>query len=185
MSLELRMLPLAQLKPAPYNPRKPLRPGSPAHRKLKASLAEFGLLEPLVWNELSGHVVGGHARLAILRELGFAEVPVSVVQLDPTREKALNVVLNNQEAQGRYDSTKLAALLEELDGLPELDLTGFDSRMLAALRLQPVAEAPAAEAGTGRVEVVLVTEEATYRELLPKLNELVAEFDLTTHVRQL
>lgn len=183
MSLELRTLPISQLKPAPYNPRKPIRAGSPTYRKLRASLAEFGLVEPLVWNELSGHVVGGHARLGILRELGFTDVPVSVVRLDPAREKALNVVLNNQEAQGRYDPAKLAALLEELDGLPELDLTGFDAKSLAALRLEPLDAAPEAEPETGRVEIVLVADEATYRELSPKLNDLIAEFDLTSHVR--
>ena len=123
MSIELRTLPIDQLKPAAYNPRKTLRPGSPAYRKLKASIAEFGLVEPLVWNELTGHVVGGHARLKVLRELSFTEVPVSVVRLDNNREKALNIVLNNQEAQGRYDPTKLAAVLEELEGLPELEMS--------------------------------------------------------------
>src|SRR5918994_6679632 len=125
MSLEIRMLPIAALKPAPYNPRRVLRPGSSAYRKLRASIAEFGLVEPLVWNEVTGHVVGGHARLAILRELGATEVPVSVVRLSDAREKALNVVLNNQEAQGRYDPAKLADVLEDLEELPELDLTGF------------------------------------------------------------
>src|SRR5437870_7347283 len=112
--LKIRVLPIDQLVPAPYNPRKALKPGSPAYRKLKASLVEFGLVEPLVWNELTGHVVGGHARLRILRELGVTEVPVSVVRLSDAREKALNMVLNNQEAQGRYDPAKLAGLLAEL-----------------------------------------------------------------------
>ena len=111
MALEIRTLPIASLTPAPYNPRRVLTPTSAAYRKLKKSLAEFGLVEPLVWNELTGHVVGGHARLAILRELGAAEVPVSVVRLSGAREKALNVVLNNQEAQGRYDPDKLAEVL--------------------------------------------------------------------------
>src|SRR5436853_5679906 len=106
--LEIRVLPLAELRPAPYNPRRRLRPGSPAWRKLEASLREFGLVEPLVWNETSGHVVGGHARLRILREMGVTEVPVSVVRLGPEREKALNIVLNNREAQGRFDPGKLA-----------------------------------------------------------------------------
>jgi hypothetical protein len=141
-TLEIRVLPLADLKPAPYNPRRPLAPSSPAYRKLKVSLTEFGLVEPLVWNELTGHVVGGHARLRILRELDVAEVPVSVVRLTETREKALNVVLNNQEAQGRYDPGKLADLLTELEDLPELELTGFDDRALAALRLEPVGPPP-------------------------------------------
>src|ERR687887_2355849 len=127
MSLEVRVMPIDQLHPAPYNPRKALKPTDPAYRKLRASLAEFGLVEPLVWNELTGRVVGGHARLRILRELGVGEVPVSVVRLSEAREKALNVVLNNQEAQGRYDTAKLADLLAELEAKPELELTGFDA----------------------------------------------------------
>src|SRR2546430_14208456 len=115
--LEIRILPLADLTPAPYNPRRALKPNDPAYRKLAASLREFGLVEPLVWNELTGRVVGGHTRLMILRELGVAEVPVSVVRLTAEREKALNVVLNNLEAQGRFDPAKLADLLDELADL--------------------------------------------------------------------
>ncbi len=183
-TFELRTLPIDQLKPAPYNPRRPLAPGSPAYRKLKSSLAEFGLVEPLVWNELTGHVVGGHARLRILRELGYAEVPVSVVRLEPAREKALNVVLNNAEAQGRYDPAKLAGLLEELQALPELALTGFDERTLAALRLEPAAGGLGPEADPDRVEVTLVTDAATYEKLAPELDTLVGEFDLVAHVRR-
>jgi ParB-like chromosome segregation protein Spo0J len=181
--LEVRTLPIDQLKPAPYNPRKTLKPGSPAYRKLKASLSEFGLVEPLVWNELTGHVVGGHARLRILRELGAAEVPVSVVRLSDAREKALNVVLNNQEAQGRYDPGKLADLLTELEELPELDLTGFDTRTLAALRFEPADEPLTEAADPDRVEVTLVTDATTYAKLGPELDELVGRYDLVTHVR--
>jgi ParB-like chromosome segregation protein Spo0J len=183
MSLEIRVLPISQLAPAPYNPRRELSPSSPAYRKLVASLTEFGLVEPLVWNELTGHVVGGHMRLRVLRELGFTEVPVSVVRLDDAREKALNVVLNNHEAQGRYDPAKLAELLEELGAAGTLEQTGFDADALAALRLEPVAEMPA-DAPADRVEVTLVADAATYDALAPKLDALVAEFDLVTHVRR-
>src|SRR5262249_46401676 len=105
---EVRVLPIDRLIPAPYNPRKALKPGDKAYHKLERSLRQFGLVEPLVWNERTGHVVGGHARLAILRAMGVTEVPVSVVNLSDAREKALNVVLNNQEAQGRYDPSRLA-----------------------------------------------------------------------------
>jgi ParB-like chromosome segregation protein Spo0J len=181
--LEIRMLPLAALKPAPYNPRRVLAPGSPAYRKLKDSLAEFGLVEPLVWNELTGHVVGGHARLCILRELGVSEVPVSVVRLTDASEKALNIVLNNQEAQSRYDPQKLADLLVELEDMPELDLTGFDRNTLAALQFEPAQLEPL-EKETDRVEVTLVTDAATYDKLTPRLDSLVREFDLVTHVRR-
>jgi ParB-like chromosome segregation protein Spo0J len=182
-ALELRTLPLADLTPAPYNPRHALKPTDPRYQKLAASLREFGLVEPLVWNETTGHVVGGHARLAILRAMGVAEVPVSVVRLTPEREKALNVVLNNLEAQGRFDPAKLADLLAESADLPELGLTGFDARDLASLRLGPVAEPPV-EAERSGVEITLATDTATYDRLAPRLDALVAEFDLVCHIQR-
>ena len=43
MSLEIRVLPIDQLVPAAYNPRRALSSKSPAYRKLVASLTEFGL----------------------------------------------------------------------------------------------------------------------------------------------
>jgi hypothetical protein len=181
--LELRRLPVAALTPAPYNPRR-LEPGTPAYDKLRRSLQEFGLVEPLVWNETTGHVVGGHARLAILRELGVQEVPVSVVRLSLEREKALNVVLNNREAQGLFDPGRLAELLTELEDLPELELTGFDAGDLASLRLEPVEPEPEEESDPDRVEITLVTDAATYERLAQQLDALVAAFDLVTHVRR-
>ena len=181
--LELRHLPVDQLKPAPYNPRRVVTASSPAYRKLKTSLEEFGLVEPLIWNESTGHVVGGHLRLRILKELGVAEVPVSVVRLSPAREKALNVVLNNQEAQGRYDRAKLAELLAELE-LGDLTSTGFDEATLRQLQLEPLNDLPELEGDPDSVELTIVTNAATYASFSPRLDELVREFDLETHVKK-
>ena len=172
MSLEVRLLPTDQLRPAAYNPRKPLKPTDPAYRKLRASLEEFGLVEPLVWNELTGRVVGGHARLRILREMGVAEVPVSVVRLSEAREKALNVVLNNQEAQGRFDAEKLHGLLEELEALGNLAATGFVAAEMRNYRYEPLAGWEA-EGGADCVEVVLVTDAATFGRLEGRLAGLL------------
>ncbi|MFM8272703.1 MAG: ParB N-terminal domain-containing protein [Gemmata sp.] len=184
--VELRALPLRDLKPAPYHPRRVLAPKSVAYRKLKSSIAAFGLVEPLVWNETTGHLVGGHARLPVLAELGLTEVPVSVVRLGEAREKALNVVLNNPEAQGRYDPSKLAALLTELAGLPELEPTGFRPAALAALKLAPARRGPVpqAEAPPERVEVTLVADAATYAALAPALDKLVGDYALVAHLRR-
>jgi ParB-like chromosome segregation protein Spo0J len=182
--VSLRVLPLAELRPAPYNPRRQLQVTDPAYRKLAASLREFGLVEPLVWNEETGHLVGGHARLEILREMGVREVTVSVVHLSPAREKALNVVLNNLEAQGRFDTVCLADLLDELQDLPELKLTGFEPSDLAGLRLEPVRDFRTDEDNPEQVEVTLLTDPTTYDRLAPQLDVLVREFDLTSHVRR-
>ena len=181
---EVRVLPIDRLVPAPYNPRKVLSPADPAYRKLERSIREFGLVEPLVWNERTGHVVGGHARLAILRAMGVAAVPVSVVNLPAAREKALNVVLNNQEAQSRYDPARLAAVLDDLGDLPELELTGFDPGALPPLELEPHRDAVPEEEVGDPVTVTLEMPAETFDRVGPALDELVARFDLTSHVRR-
>jgi ParB-like chromosome segregation protein Spo0J len=182
-SLEIREMPVEQLQPAPYNPRLELKPGSKAYRKLEASLREFGLVEPLIWNELTGHVVGGHTRLRILKAMGIQTVPVSIVRLTPAREKALNVVLNNQEAQGRFDPALLYDLLEDLKDQPELELTGFSESDLRTLNLEPVPDLPPIEK-KNEVEVTIVADAGTYDRFCGPLDELVARFDLTCHIRR-
>ncbi len=81
---------------------------------------------PLVWNRRTGHLVGGHQRFKVLLARGATEVEVSVVDLPPDREKALNIALN--KISGDWDPRKLAELLDELVHVPEFDveLTGFD-----------------------------------------------------------
>ena len=124
--LTIRRIPLSSLNPAPYNPRVQLKPGDPEFESLRRSMGSFGVVEPLVWNKRTGHLVGGHQRLAVLRAMGGAgatEADVSVVDLPLAREKALNLALNR--IQGRWDEDRLAELLRELIELPELELTGF------------------------------------------------------------
>src|SRR5262245_55134675 len=160
--LQIRVLPIEHLIPAAYNPRRALKPTDKAYRKPEKSLREFGLVEPLIWNERTGHVVGGHVRLSILKAMGVTDVPVSVVNLSDAREKALNVLLNNQEAQSRYDPARLADLLEELEESPELELTGFDPSALTTLRLDPAMDLPQIEDRRDRVTVSLEMDEATF-----------------------
>jgi len=126
MPLKIRKVAIKKINPAPYNPRVDLQPGDEEYERLHRSLDEFGCVEPLVWNERSGHLVGGHQRLKILVANGAKEVEVSVVDLSPEREKALNIALN--KVQGDWDRHKLAALLDELGTIPDFDvsLTGFD-----------------------------------------------------------
>jgi len=182
--MDIRSLPIDSLRPAPYNPRHVLKPTDPAYRKLEMSLREFGLVEPLVWNELTGHIVGGHARLAILKTLGTKEVPVSVVRLTPEREKALNIVLNNREAQGRFDTVKLADLLTELADLPELEQTGFELADLRALQLSPLPELDA-EPESDTIEIRLSIPRTDYDRIAPHLDAVVREFSLDCHVQGL
>lgn len=113
--MNIKRVPVDQINPAPYNPRVDLQPGDPQYEALLRSVEEFGCIEPLVWNSRSGNLVGGHQRLKVLVAAGAAEVEVSVVDLPPEREKALNVALNS--VSGDWDAAKLDDLLSELKGL--------------------------------------------------------------------
>ena len=88
--MEIQKIPISKINPAKYNPRLDLQPGDPDYEKLKKSMQEFDLVEPLIWNKRSGNLVGGHQRLKILVEQGKNEVDVSVVDLPDSKEKALN-----------------------------------------------------------------------------------------------
>jgi len=124
--VEIRTLNIDQLVPADYNPRKKLKPGDAEYEKLKRSLQEFGYVDPVIWNERTGHVIGGHQRLQVLIDSGETEVQVSVVDLDEDQEKALNIALN--KISGEWDMAALAELLDELKRTDlDLALTGFDA----------------------------------------------------------
>jgi len=184
--MQMRLLPLALLKAAPYNPRVELQPGQPRYRKLRRSLERFGLVEPLVWNEVTGHVVGGHQRLAILRDLGVTEVPVSVVALPLEQEKALNIVLNNRAAQSDWDLPRLRELLDELAQGPEPSLaaTGFDPGHLELLRQQLApAPLPAAAESPRTVEILLRFPAALLDQVRGELDPLLARHGLECHVQ--
>ncbi|GAA0853552.1 hypothetical protein GCM10008915_74570 [Bifidobacterium pullorum subsp. gallinarum] len=124
--MDIRMISIDQINAAAYNPRVDLQPGDPEYEKLKRSIEEFGYVEPIVWNERSGNMVGGHQRYKIMvNELGLAELEVSVVDLDDQQERLLNLALN--KVSGRWDEGALAWLLQELqESGADLSLSGFD-----------------------------------------------------------
>jgi ParB-like chromosome segregation protein Spo0J len=89
--LEIKRIPLSEINPAKYNPRKDLKPGDLEYEKLKKSIETFGYVEPIVWNRQTGNIVSGHQRLKILRHRGETEIECVVVDLDEQQEKALNI----------------------------------------------------------------------------------------------
>lgn len=121
---------VAQLNAAPYNPRVDLEPGMPEWEKLKRSIEEFGNVEPIVWNKRTGNVVGGHQRLAVLKNMGYDTVPCSVVDLDETDEKLLNVALN--KIKGQWDYDKLEDVLRGFD-YEVATASGFSAEEIAVI----------------------------------------------------
>lgn len=124
-----------ELNPAEYNPRKRLQPGDEEYERLKRSIETFGYVDPIIVNA-DGTVIGGHQRLFVLRDLGYSEADVAVVDLSKADEKALNIALN--KISGEWDEEKLAALFADLNAEDyDLTLTGFSedeySEITAAL----------------------------------------------------
>lgn len=127
----LKDIDVKKLKAAKYNPRVPMEEGSAEWEKLRKSIEEFGNVEPIVWNEKTGNVVGGHQRLAVLKSLGYSKVQCVVISVSEAEEKVLNLALN--KIKGDWDYAKLKAVLSDFDG-NTVDLTGF-SRDEVALYL--------------------------------------------------
>ena len=132
--MEIRTLKEAQLTAADYNPRRDLQPEDAEYQKLRRSIETFGYIEPIIWNERTGHVVGGHQRLKVLLEQGTEDIEAVVVDLEEKDEKILNVLLN--KVKGRWDIGGLADLLQQLDETGDMEVTGFEDWELQSLLMQ-------------------------------------------------
>nr|DAQ56421.1 MAG TPA: adenine specific DNA methyltransferase [Caudoviricetes sp.] len=121
--MNIQKINIEKLKAAEYNPRKDLKPEDEEYQKIKRSILEFGYVAPIIVNA-DMTVIGGHQRLKVLKELGYEEVECNIVDLNKTKEKALNIALN--KITGEWDNSKLEELLAELKETDiDMDMTGF------------------------------------------------------------
>jgi len=131
--IKIQYLPIGDLKPSAYNPRKW---DSKAMADLKQSIERFGVVDPIIANNASNRlniVVGGHFRLAALKELRHQKAPVVYVNIpDIEKEKELNIRLNKNTGEfdfqllADFDESFLADVgfsSEELDNVFEIDET--------------------------------------------------------------
>lgn len=123
--MQWQTLPIDTLRPASYNPRKKLKAGDKEYEKIKASIQEFGYVEPIIVN-FDMTVIGGHQRLTVLKDLGYTEVQCVVLHIeDENKVKALNIALN--KITGAWNEQLLADLLVDLQSVDfNIDLTGFE-----------------------------------------------------------
>ena len=115
-----------QLKNAPYNPR---RISDDQREKLEAALRKQGLVVPPTWNERTGNIVGGHQRISILDTIAGTKnytLSVAKIDVDEKQEKEINILLNNDAAQGDWDLDKLFPLVKD-DGLDLIGM-GFNAK---------------------------------------------------------
>lgn len=108
-----RVFKLADLQPAPYNPRSITQE---AMRGLAESLSRFGLLALPIVNVATKppRIVGGHQRVSALIDQGVEEAECIVVELDSKKEKQANVAMNNPHIEGSFVTALTRELLEEI-----------------------------------------------------------------------
>jgi DNA modification methylase len=132
MNVEIR--PVKGIGLAKYNPRKI---SDQALDSLVQSIQRFGFVDPVIVNDRTGILVGGHQRIKAAKKLGLKEVPVVAVNLDEAEEKALNVALN--KISGEWDLDLLRGVLEDVQaGGLDLSLTGFTEDEWVAMSGTPL-----------------------------------------------
>lgn len=116
---QIKKVSFSSLKESKYNPRKIDQENLEA---LENSLSRFGYVEPIVWNERTGNIVGGHQRYKILESKGIKDVFVVVVNMSEEDEVAANLTLNNPHIQGTWDDP-ISGLLNDIR-IDDFDLFG-------------------------------------------------------------
>jgi hypothetical protein len=96
----IKEMSVADLKVAESNPREI---SNRNFQGLKNSIRRFGLVEPIIWNEKTGQIVGGHQRVRALVDAGITKTMVLVVDMEPEEAEAASLTMNNPAVEGEFD----------------------------------------------------------------------------------
>lgn len=96
--------------------------------KLQKLIERFGQVLPILVDE-RGEIVDGHAVHEVMKNLGYDEIAVLVVQSrDQENIRALRLALNRLPQEAAWDEEKLRTEFRELVALGfDMELTGFDA----------------------------------------------------------
>jgi DNA modification methylase len=128
--IQIEQVLIGELHPDPVNPR---RISDQELEALTRSIREFGLIDPIIVRKEDKTIIGGHQRLLAARRLGYEKVPVVFIDLSLEQARLLNIALN--KISGSFDQELLGRLLNDLNKVPDLDLTlsGFGEDELKKL----------------------------------------------------
>jgi len=110
-ALEVTTEKLSALNFAPVNPR---------HHEgrnpeiIRHSLKTFGQVEPLVVQKSSLRVIGGNGRLGVMRQMGWTEASIVLLDVDDATALALGIQLNRAAESSRWDEQLLLTTLDEI-----------------------------------------------------------------------
>ncbi len=144
MQLDVKTINIKDIHEAEYNPRTI---SSSELTKLRNSINEFGIVDPIIVNLKNNNIIGGHQRYKALVSDGFKELQMielgnigwvfNTTDLDIANdddEKILNLSLNN--ISGEWDDGQLNKVLQELkQNTTNYTLTGFDDIDIEQLKI--------------------------------------------------
>jgi len=120
--MDLRTIPISQIKPYPDNLRVILTSKDLEFQQIDKSLEKYGNLQPVVINTRTGYLLSGHQRVAVYKARGAKEIEALFVDLDPELEQEALIAVN--KISGRWNYEKLSIAFNELTKVPNFD---FDS----------------------------------------------------------
>jgi len=106
--------------------------GAAQQSALADVLAEVGLVQSVIVNKTTGHLIDGHLRVELAKESAQPSVPVVYVELSEEEERVILASLDPIAAMAGADTTKLAELLS---GIEDPDLAGLLDAVARANRI--------------------------------------------------
>lgn len=128
---EMQLVPVSKLIPYVNNARTH---SAEQILKLRASLREFGFINPVIIDR-EFNVIAGHGRILAAKEEGILEVPcVFVDYLTEAQKKAYIIADNRMAMDAGWDEELLRIEIESLQGEDfDIGLTGFDESEIEEL----------------------------------------------------
>ena len=100
--------------PANERYKTPLSRDSEEYQLMRASMAEYGLRNPILVQESTDIVISGHTRLRIARELGWTTIPVRYIAIDDEAAETMLIQDNIERAGAEPDLVKRARAVVRL-----------------------------------------------------------------------
>jgi len=81
---------------------------------LSGVLDEVGVVQGVIFNQRTGHLIDGHLRVELAVERGQAAVPVTIVDLSEDEERLVLATLDPLGAMANTDADRLQSLLSQV-----------------------------------------------------------------------
>jgi len=124
-----------QIEKLEFDPANPRNHSEKNLNAIRASIEEHGQVEPLIVHKKNNVVIGGNARLAVMKDLGYTEVQTVLLDCDDDQARKLSIVLNRTGELAGWNTDALAAHLLQLgmDGEFNPESLGFSAQELESI----------------------------------------------------